>query len=92
MTAEQQKKWLFSRAEKLGFALEEDGFDVVSSKWYSFAKGENRTAKVLLHAVAFEGTLEIRNAETFKRTLCEGVGRGKAYGCGLLTIAQRQGG
>ena len=32
-------------------------------------------------------TFEIADAEAFRRTLCNGVGRAKAFGCGLLTVA-----
>ena len=35
----------------------------------------------------FEGELEITDAEAFKRTLAEGIGSGKVYGFGLLSVA-----
>jgi CRISPR system Cascade subunit CasE len=35
----------------------------------------------------FEGELEITDAEAFKRTLAEGIGSGKSYGFGLLSVA-----
>jgi CRISPR system Cascade subunit CasE len=38
-------------------------------------------------AVLFEGLLEITDAERFKQTLADGIGSGKAYGFGLLSIA-----
>jgi CRISPR system Cascade subunit CasE len=38
-------------------------------------------------AVQFEGLLEITDIEKFKQTLANGVGSGKAYGFGLLSIA-----
>ena len=75
---------LLARAEKHGFALEADQFGVVSNKWYSFRKhGERR---VSLLAVTYEGVLRVTDAALFRRTLTEGIGRGKAYGMGLLTV------
>ncbi|MCI5956432.1 MAG: type I-E CRISPR-associated protein Cas6/Cse3/CasE [Clostridiales bacterium] len=47
---------------------------------------ESRT--VSLQAATFEGLLTVTDAERFRRTLTEGVGRGKAYGLGLLTIVR----
>lgn len=38
-------------------------------------------------AVQFEGYLRVTNVDVFRRTLLEGVGPGKAYGFGLLSIA-----
>lgn len=38
-------------------------------------------------AVLFEGRLTVTDADPFRRTLIEGVGRGKAYGFGLLSVA-----
>jgi len=43
----------------------------------------NRT----LGSVRFEGRLTVRDADQFRRTLADGVGRGKAYGFGLLSVA-----
>ncbi len=40
-----------------------------------------------LGSVRFEGRLTVRDAALFRRTLADGVGRGKAYGFGLLSIA-----
>ncbi|MCW5968617.1 MAG: type I-E CRISPR-associated protein Cas6/Cse3/CasE [Blastocatellales bacterium] len=37
--------------------------------------------------VQFEGVLEVTDAEKFKQTLASGIGSGKAYGFGLLSIA-----
>ncbi|MDQ2787635.1 MAG: type I-E CRISPR-associated protein Cas6/Cse3/CasE [Chloroflexota bacterium] len=40
-----------------------------------------------LGSVRFEGRLTVRDAALFRRTLADGVGRGKAYGFGLLSVA-----
>lgn len=36
--------------------------------------------------MTYEGVLQVTDPEAFKALLCEGVGRGKAYGLGLMTI------
>jgi CRISPR system Cascade subunit CasE len=35
----------------------------------------------------FEGVLQISDESLFKAALTNGIGRAKAYGCGLLTLA-----
>ena len=42
--------------------------------------------RVSLLAVTYEGVLRVTDAALFRRTLTEGIGRGKAYGMGLLTV------
>ncbi len=91
VTPEHQKRWLSERAEKLGFSLELDGFQVVRSKRYDFRKRngnnpEKSSSRVRLLSVTFEGILTVNDAERFKETLCLGIGREKAYGQGLLTV------
>jgi CRISPR system Cascade subunit CasE len=44
--------------------------------------------RVSLYTVTYEGILEITDVELFKEVLTKGIGRGKAYGCGMLTIAR----
>lgn len=87
VTQEQQKQWLLMRAGGCGFMLNEDAFDVVHSKWEKFPKKTEGNREVTLRIATFEGVLIISDLERFKQTLLSGIGRGKAYGCGLLTIA-----
>lgn len=85
ITVEQQKNWLLCRAEKHGFHLDESDFDVVSRGLLTFNKGAERR-RVMLGVCTFEGILRVSDPERFRNALTEGIGRGKAYGLGLLTI------
>lgn len=44
-----------------------------------------------LLSVTFEGILTVTDAVRFGNTLVEGIGRGKAFGLGLLTIIRLRG-
>jgi CRISPR system Cascade subunit CasE len=37
--------------------------------------------------VVFEGRLRVTDAEAFRRALAAGIGSGKAFGFGLLSVA-----
>ncbi len=41
-------------------------------------------------AATFEGVLEVTDAEKFRESLKQGIGTGKAYGFGLLSVAKTQ--
>lgn len=83
-TTQYQKQWLLERAAKHGFALQDEGFTVTRVQWRHFAK--HGTRPVTLLAVTYEGVLQVTDAEQFRALLCQGMGRGKAYGLGLMTV------
>lgn len=85
-----QLKWLNRQAEKKGFCLVPNSVRVTESGWKVFRKQDEKK-KVRLLGVTFEGKLKVEDAELFKNTLTQGIGREKAYGMGLLTIARTEG-
>ncbi len=91
ITVEHQKSWLIERSDNNGFSVKEDSFAVVQSKWYQFYKRDfDKSTVVKLLSVTFEGMLTITDVDKFKETLCNGIGREKAYGMGLLTVVKRR--
>lgn len=87
VTPASQKQWLISRAQKHGFSVAEGEVDTVYEHWVTFNRGIGRNSRVCFLAVTFEGVLTIQDTALFRETLTQGMGRAKAYGCGLLTIA-----
>jgi CRISPR system Cascade subunit CasE len=45
------------------------------------------TTVVTIGATLYDGTMEVTDLDRFRHALAEGIGRGRAYGCGLLSIA-----
>mgnify|MGYP003160168593 CR=1 FL=1 len=62
----------------------QEEFTVTRVQWQHFAK--HGTRPVTLLAVTYEGILQVTDAEQFRALLCQGMGRGKAYGLGLMTV------
>ncbi|MFJ8271637.1 type I-E CRISPR-associated protein Cas6/Cse3/CasE [Streptomyces sp. NPDC094154] len=46
-----------------------------------------RRAPVSLVTVTFDGRLDVTDPQLLRRALTQGIGKAKAYGCGLLTLA-----
>lgn len=100
VTPEQQSRWLIEKAPRHGFEIrsrtDDSGTDVpdlmVDRRTdLAFDRRDPHTAsrgRVTLRTARFEGSLRITDAELFRETLTGGLGRGKAYGCGLLTVAR----
>ncbi|WUS98839.1 type I-E CRISPR-associated protein Cas6/Cse3/CasE [Streptomyces sp. NBC_00708] len=60
----------------------------------AFDKGRGegkRPGRVSIVTVTFDGHLEVRDPAVFRRALTRGIGKAKAYGCGLLTLAPLDG-
>ena len=83
VTVEHQKEWLKQRSEKNGFTLL--SFDVVSRGERNFKRQQ---ATITLTIATYEGLIRISDADMLRRTLIYGIGRAKAYGCGLMTVAR----
>lgn len=88
-TERYQLEWLNNQAGKKGFCIVPDSAKVMQSEWKVFRKGDS-AQKVHILQAAFEGKLKVEDEEAFKEALMNGIGREKAYGMGLLTIAGRE--
>lgn len=77
-----QEQWLLRQAEKNGFRADEIG--ILESQWKTFHKKSGNIVSIL--SVTFEGSLTVTDREKFIAALTEGIGRGKAYGMGMLTV------
>lgn len=82
--------WLRRKAEAGGFALccDETGSGILIREEHKMGgSAGKRQGSVTLQSVLFQGRLTILDADQFGRTLREGIGPAKAYGCGLLSLA-----
>jgi CRISPR system Cascade subunit CasE len=102
-TPHHQAGWLLQRQESLGFRIVEKPVEpgslpgasehelvVHGRRDQNFGKTEQATGhrnRVQLAAVTFDGRLQITDPDTLRAALTRGIGKGKAYGCGLLTLA-----
>lgn len=77
--------WLLKKQKDFGFSVNLDKTGIVSSRFLSFKKAGNNSPVSLTECV-FTGILKVTDVELFRKALCEGIGKGKAYGMGLLTI------
>ena len=91
-TVGQQEEWLSKRAAAIGvsFGDSEPAFVVTRRGMSEFPRTDTVTGqrkRVQLTKATYEGALEVVDVDLLRRALVQGVGRGKAYGCGLMTLA-----
>ena len=82
-----QREWLEKQAVKRGFRIPSNGVCIAESNWRIFSKGDSNQ-KVRILEVVFEGNLCVEDADIFRDTLVNGIGREKAYGMGMLTVVR----
>lgn len=80
---DEQKKWLEIKMSKHGASL--NGFELTSRGVSRFDR-DGKT--ITLNVATFEGILTVTDPDLLREALTNGIGRAKAYGCGLLTLAQ----
>lgn len=80
-----QIAWLDRKGEQNGFKA--TGIDVVPTA-KTYGRKEKKSDPITIHSVLFQGILQVTDTERFIKALREGIGRGRSYGCGLLSIAK----
>ena len=103
VTEEQQLAWFTQRSEQWGFKPRDhavaspDGntekslpaLRVIGRGDRQFGKhGDSQYHTVTQRQVTVVGRLEVTDTALLRASLTAGMGRGKAYGCGLMTLAR----
>ncbi|MDO4791381.1 MAG: type I-E CRISPR-associated protein Cas6/Cse3/CasE [Buchananella hordeovulneris] len=103
VTVAQQREWLATRSQGNGFELlaipgvEPDAPDMAASVMhrekpvFRRAREDGGRDIVTINRTVFEGALRISDVDALRAVLINGLGRSKAYGCGLLTLAKIRG-
>lgn len=88
VTVRQQSDWLLDRAEDLGVDFgnpESPDFLVSDRQSKRFRRGDGT---VTIGTATFNGVLTVADPDRLRTALTQGIGRAKAYGCGLMTLAK----
>jgi CRISPR system Cascade subunit CasE len=89
VTPDQQVMWLLERAGSHGFevlpsATGAQDVATVGRRRLSFRRAQKT---ITLDVVDLAGHLRIADSDLLRQTLVSGIGHGRAYGCGLMTLA-----
>ncbi|MFD0343785.1 type I-E CRISPR-associated protein Cas6/Cse3/CasE [Streptomyces sp. NPDC127117] len=105
-TPRHQMDWLLKRQEGAGFEIvrkpverrllpEGDEHELIVRDQiplqFRRSPAEPRKDDVQITKVTFDGRLRVTEPDLFRRTLTHGLGKAKAYGCGLMTLAPVRG-
>ena len=82
LTGEKAEEWWIRRAETAGLRLH----SLTARPLPDLVSRSDRRRPLTVRAVQFDGTATITNPEAVKQAVTDGIGRGRAYGCGLLSM------
>ncbi len=80
-----QLAWLERQSNRCGFRLL--GVDVIPSP-NVFGLKQKGSLPVRITTALYQGVLEVTDPNPFLTVVKQGLGRGKSYGCGLLSLAR----
>ena len=80
-----QEAWLARKGNQYGFAIETVDVIPTPNLYGTKAKG---TSPIKIFTVLYQGTLQVSDPILFLKAIRQGIGRGRSYGCGLLSIAK----
>jgi len=77
-------RWLKSRAENAGFQIQNTALRI--DRYQPRIIAQKSKARIIYSTMDFSGILEIDDVNKFQKTLMTGMGKAKAFGCGLMLI------
>ena len=93
-TAGHQLAWFRDHTPRWGFEIPatsagEPDVLITARQRLAFTKPtpDSGRRKVVIETATFEGRLRVHDPDTFRQSVLTGVGRARAYGCGLITLA-----
>jgi CRISPR system Cascade subunit CasE len=87
---EQLFEWLACRAEKSGFSVNQNDTQVQPGYIYVHKKKMEKDKGQRLRSVRYDGVLQVTDPDGLRKTVIQGLGPGKAFGFGLLSLAPCQ--
>jgi CRISPR system Cascade subunit CasE len=84
--ADQLYEWLSRRAESAGFSIDKDSTTVQPA--YIYVNRTRNGNGQSLRSARYDGILKITDPARFQQTVVQGIGPGKAFGFGLLSLAK----
>jgi CRISPR system Cascade subunit CasE len=77
------RNWVVKKLEDSGLSDVELGDTHDESKFVFF---KNKNHKITIRSQSYDGSVTIKDADSLKKSLVDGLGPSKAYGCGMLIL------
>lgn len=79
------RKWLTKRAEQGGFSFNDSSVRIDGYRPNTSGRKKGKK-EIRYNTMDFRGILTVTDTDKFTKTLMQGLGKSKAFGCGLMLI------
>ncbi len=79
------KEWLIRQGERTGFHCSGESILIDGYQQNRFYKGRGK-GLIRFSSIHYEGLLTVTDPSAFTKMLAEGLGKSKAFGCGLMLV------
>ena len=79
------KEWLIKREQHIGATIDSSHL-ILDNHQQERVATESKEKIIHYSTIDYQGILTVDNVEKFKNTLLFGIGKSKAFGCGLMVI------
>jgi CRISPR system Cascade subunit CasE len=85
----EQMNWIMRKAEQNGFTFWQESVQINKYPYLEIQKkNEAEVYDIQLNIVDFSGFLQIANPDFFLDGMKNGIGRGRSFGCGMLSLSK----
>ncbi|MBI9051880.1 MAG: type I-E CRISPR-associated protein Cas6/Cse3/CasE [Anaerolineaceae bacterium] len=82
-------EWINSKASQNGFSIVDESLLIRKAPPLLIHKPENgKMLRIQIQVTDFSGLLQITDSQMFLQAWQTGIGRGKSFGCGMLSLAR----
>lgn len=82
-------EWIKNKADQNGFTILDESLLIRKAPPLSMFKGnDGKFLRIQIQATDFSGLLQVTDAKNFMHAWQTGIGRGKSFGCGMLSLAK----
>jgi CRISPR system Cascade subunit CasE len=88
---DERLEWLFRKGEQHGFLIQPENVVVSDSPWRQLSiptSDDGKKHQTTFNFVDFNGLLRVKDPVRLIESLRQGIGPGKGFGCGLLSLAR----
>jgi CRISPR-associated protein Cas6/Cse3/CasE subtype I-E len=87
LKADQLGEWLNRKAKESGFEVSSSDQLEITAGWIRIWKGKEKEEKTIkMRSALFDGLLQVNDPVKLRNALIAGIGPGKGYGFGLLSV------
>lgn len=85
VTQDAARQWLTKREEHIGVTIDTDHL-IIDNYQQERVATESKENAIRYSTVDLQGILTVTDSERFEKALFNGIGKSKAFGCGLLLV------